>query len=215
MGKLLSTESVTITVVVEARIPSSFSLWECQCTEDIELAREWAAIDQNGGFVNSYELEDEALNILELNKDFDVLHWIAILLNNRKVRYSSPIEKRGAEYILKNYLIDTSSFDVIIGYRADDSYFTFSRAFLSNTITLEQISHAMKYGDLGYQVFIKSKKAFERLAFKGADPVDGNMYFLNRKSRDLNAREVYRKLLEIEDNNGIYLNELIRRGGKI
>ena len=30
MGKLLSTESVTITVVVEARIPSSFSLWECQ-----------------------------------------------------------------------------------------------------------------------------------------------------------------------------------------
>ncbi len=202
-------------MVVEARIPSSFSLWECQCTEDIELAREWAAIDQNGGFVNSYELEDEALNILELNKDFDVLHWIAILLNNRKVRYSSPIEKRGAEYILKNYLIDTSSFDVIIGYRADDSYFTFSRAFLSNTITLEQISHAMKYGDLGYQVFIKSKKAFERLAFKGADPVDGNMYFLNRKSRDLNAREAYRKLLEIEDNNGIYLNELIRRGGKI
>lgn len=32
MGKLLSTESVTITVVVEARIPSSFSLWEGQGT---------------------------------------------------------------------------------------------------------------------------------------------------------------------------------------
>ena len=30
LGKLLSAESVTITVVVEARIPSSFSLWECQ-----------------------------------------------------------------------------------------------------------------------------------------------------------------------------------------
>jgi len=33
LGKLLSAESVTITVVVEARIPSSFSLWECQDNE--------------------------------------------------------------------------------------------------------------------------------------------------------------------------------------
>ena len=37
MGKLLSTQSVTITVVVEARIPSSFSLWECQTVRQITV----------------------------------------------------------------------------------------------------------------------------------------------------------------------------------
>ncbi len=182
------------------------------CTEDIELAHEWAALDENGGFVNSYIFNDTNLNILELNKDYDVLHWLAILLNNRKVRYSSPIEKRGAQFILNNYPIDISAYDIIIGYRADDSYFSFSRAFLSNTITLEQLSYAMKYGDLGYQVFIKSRKAFENLIFKGAEPVDGNIYFPKRKTRDQNAREAYQKLLEKEDSNGIYLNELIRAG---
>ncbi|WP_022760489.1 DUF3990 domain-containing protein [Butyrivibrio sp. AD3002] len=183
------------------------------CTEDPELAREWAAITDKGGFLNTYRLNTEGLKILRLlSPDFHILNWLAILLANRKIRYSSPIEKRGAEYILDNYLPNTKSADVIIGYRADDSYFSFSRAFLSNTITLEQLSYAMKYGDLGKQVVLMSKRAFDSITFWEAAPVNGLIYAPKRIKRDADARESYQKLLGKEQTEGIYLNEIIQKG---
>lgn len=36
-----------------------------------------------------------------------------------------------------------NSYDVIRGYRADDSYFAYAQDFISNTISLEQLSRAM------------------------------------------------------------------------
>ena len=44
------------------------------------------------------------------------------------------VEER--EYILKNFSIDLTKVDVIIGYRADDSYFSFARDFVKNSITV-------------------------------------------------------------------------------
>ena len=41
---------------------------------------------------------------------------------------------------------------MIIGYRADDSYFSFANAFLNNTLSLEQLKEAMYLGKLGEQV---------------------------------------------------------------
>ena len=38
---------------------------------------------------------------------------------------------------------------LFIGYRADDSYFSFANAFLNNTISLEQLRKAMYLGKLG------------------------------------------------------------------
>ena len=133
-------------------------------TENKELAKEWASDSNGDGYVNAYELDLEKMNVLDLtNKKYNILHWLAILVKNREFSVSSQIMEASKEYLLDNFLIDTSEYDVVIGYRADDSYFSFAKDFLSNTISLEKLSKAMKLGNLGIQVFIRSKKAFDNI----------------------------------------------------
>ena len=179
------------------------------CTADIELAREWACKDDRGGFVNTYRLNTEDLRVFELNNS-SIIEWLAILLNNRKIRYSSPIEKMTAEYLMEHYMPDVTGYDVITGYRADDSYFSFARAFLSNTITIQQLAGAMKLGELGMQVFIKSKAAFEHLSFVEAEMVSGDVYFLKRIDRDVSAREAFDRMLEEGVTEGIFARDILR-----
>ena len=181
------------------------------CTRDIELAKEWASVSVAGGFVNEYSLDTDGMNLLDLcSKDYHILNWLALLMDNRTVRITSPVEKRGSEYIISNYLPDIGRSDIIIGYRADDSYFSFSRAFLSNSITIQQLAHAMKYGDLGLQVMLRSKKAFRALQFVESYPVDGKLYYPKRMGRDAEARSAFQKLLEQEDKEGSYLSDIMR-----
>ena len=132
------------------------------CTEHIELAKEWACTEDVDGFVNKYEIDLSNLKVLNLSSDeYTILHWLAMLMKHRKVRLSTPVMKRGREWLIEHFLPDTKEYDVIIGYRADDSYFSFARAFVNNEISLNQLSYAMRLGKLGEQVVLKSKKAFE------------------------------------------------------
>lgn len=178
------------------------------CTEDIELAKEWACKDLDGGFVNTYELPEADLKILDL-RDAGLLPWIAALLSNRIVRYSSPVEKRAAEYIINNFAPGIEEYDAIIGYRADDSYFSYTRAFLSNTITLEQLGTAIKLGSLGIQICLKSARSFDVIKHLNAERVDGDIYYPRRMNRDNKAREDYYKLLEEENEGGIFARDII------
>ena len=121
-------------------------------TGDPALAGEWAVNDGRDGFVSRYEVEMDDLSILYLNsEEYSILHWLALLVDNRKFRISTPVMARAKEWLTENYLIDLGFYDAVIGYRADDSYFTFAKDFLNNSITLEQLSHAMKLGKLGEQ----------------------------------------------------------------
>ena len=178
------------------------------CTEDIELAKEWACKDLGGGFVNTYELPEADLKILDL-RDAGLLPWIAVLLSNRIVRYSSPVEKRVAEFVINHYAPSIDGYDVIIGYRADDSYFSYTRAFLSNTITLEQLGTAIKLGSLGTQICLKSARSFDVIKHLNAERVDGDIYYPRRMNRDNKAREDYYKLLEEEIEGGIFARDII------
>ena len=177
------------------------------CTEDIELAKEWAAADERGGFVNCYEVEEAGMSFLDLQQmpeeksSFSaeerlVLQWMAVLLDNRSVRLGSPLEKKGKEYLLSRFLPDISKYDDLIGYRADDSYFSYARAFLSNTLTVGQLSAAMRLGDLGLQYVIRSSRMFERIRFCEAVSVDGRIYYPRRMQRDQAARQKFRSMLE-------------------
>ena len=49
--------------------------------------------------------------------------------------------------------------DLVIGYRADDSYFSFVKDFLNNRISLAQLQQALKLGTVGEQIVIKSQRA--------------------------------------------------------
>ncbi len=181
------------------------------CTEHIELAKEWACTEDVDGFVNKYEIDLSNLKVLNLSSDeYTILHWLAILMKNRKVRLSTPVMKRGREWLVEHFLPDTKDYDAIIGYRADDSYFSFARAFVNNEISLNQLSYAMRLGKLGEQVVLKSKKAFDEIKFVSYEVCDNTIYYAKRKARDDEAREAFNAELEKEDLNGLFMRDIIR-----
>lgn len=183
------------------------------CTEHIELAKEWACNEGIDGFSNEYELETSGLKILDLSSDeYNILHWLALLMNYRRLRLSTPVMRRGVEWLKEHFLIDISDYDLIIGYRADDSYFSFARAFVSNEISLNQLSFAMRLGKLGEQYVLKSEKAFGQIKFKSFELADNTIYYARRKKRDDEARNAFFEELEKEDVDGIYIRDIIREG---
>ncbi|MCR5530859.1 MAG: DUF3990 domain-containing protein [Lachnospiraceae bacterium] len=185
------------------------------CTEHLELAKEWACTETADGYVNKYELNTSGLSVLNLgSKDYTILHWLAVLMEYRRFHISSPVMTQGAKWLKENFLIDLSPYDIVVGYRADDSYFSFARAFISNEISLHQLSYAMRLGNLGEQVTLKSDLAFEQIRFVSYEFVDRSIYFALRKARDDNARKAYRKELETEKLNGIYIRDLVLEGVK-
>lgn len=86
---------------------------------------------------------------------------------------------------------ETADVDVMIGYRADDSYFSFAEDFVNNTISLRDLNMAMKLGTLGEQVVLLSERSFERIEFIGYEVADYREYYFKRAERDQNARTTY------------------------
>lgn len=181
------------------------------CTREPELAKEWACSEEEDGFSNRYRLEESGLSCLYLNGEgYHILNWLAILLENRRFDLSSPVAARAKKYLLDNFLPDYKGYDLLVGYRADDSYFSFSRAFLNNGITLEQLSRAMRLGKLGEQTVLHSRKAFEAISFIEATPADASVYYAKKMARDREAREDYLKMLAEEPTgNEVYVSTLI------
>lgn len=181
------------------------------CTEHIEIAKEWACSENIDGYANQYEIELSDLSILNLSSDeFTILNWLALLIKHREARLSTPLAKRGKEYLLQNFLPEFENYDIIVGYRADDSYFSFARSFVSNEISLKQLGIAMKLGKLGEQIVLKSQKAFDAIKFVDYEIADNAVYYAKRKSRDEEARAAYIKELENEDLDGIFMRDIIR-----
>ena len=188
------------------------------CTENLDLAKEWSCSNnENNGFANKYSIDTTGLKILDLtNKRYSILNWVAILLKHRTFDLSNEISKQAKEYLIKNFYIDVDEYDIVIGYRADDSYFSFARDFINNTISVRQLSKAMELGQLGKQVVIISKLAFDKLHFDGFETADKLEYYTKRKARDEKAREDYlkgtRKDAIISDD--LFIIDIIRRGIK-
>lgn len=180
------------------------------CTKNSDLAKEWACPDDSDGFCNCYELQVDSLKILNLqNPEYNILHWLTLLIQNRKFDLDTPVSRQGEFYLRENFSVDVSSYDAIIGYRADDSYFSFAKAFLSNTISLSQLQMAMKLGKLGEQFVLKSKKAFELIQFKSYEIAESRIYSSLRKNRDKEARNQFKELLKGDDISGIFIRDLI------
>ena len=184
------------------------------CTEDIELAKEWACKTPKDGFANKYSIDKTDLDILNLTSgDWHILNWLAILLENRSFEIGNPVAKDAKEYILQTFLPDYKSRDIIIGYRADDSYFSYAKAFLNGGIPLMVLAKAMKLGKLGEQICIRSKVAFSRLQYIDATLAGGQEYYIKRTARDTKAREDYLKLLDLSarDKDSIYILDILRQ----
>ena len=162
------------------------------CTRIEEMAREWACKNQKDGFSNRYELNMEGLRVLNLSDgNHSVLNWIAILLKNRTFSLRSPIAIDAREYLIEHFALDTKAYDVIVGYRANDSYFQYAESFVENTLPLRSLSRALMLGKLGLQTVLVSEKAFEQITFIDAEPVDKTVYYPKFFERDTKARRTY------------------------
>lgn len=188
------------------------------CTESLELAKEWSCSNsENNGFANKYSINLSGLKILDLtDKRYSILNWIAILLKFRTFDLSNDISIQAKEYLLKNFYIDVNNYDIVIGFRADDSYFSFARDFVNNTIPVRKLSQAMELGQLGKQVVIVSELAFSKLHFEGFETADRLEYFIKRKARDEKAREDYLKGTRKSATltNDIFVVDIMRKGLK-
>ena len=182
------------------------------CSSNKELAKEWAAKRTGHGFVNKYRIRDDRLNILDLTKPpfNDVLYWVALLMHNRELsddlRNNYP---RELKYLENKYLIDVKEYDIVIGYRADDSYFRFPEAFVRSEITLESLNKIFQAGELGKQYVLISERAFHLIHFleyEEAFEKSRDDYY-KRKSE---ADKVFTNLLNSDRySKGIRLRDLI------
>ena len=188
------------------------------CTENPELAKEWGCTEEKDGFANEYLLDLEGLTILNLSQSrYNILNWLSILLENRSFDLSSDISIEAKKYLLQNFSIPYHKYDVIRGYRADDSYFSFANAFLNNTISLQKLNKTMYLGKLGEQVVLKSKKAFSQITFISASAADRNIYYPKKMMRDSTARNTFFTMSttsELTNPDALFIMDIIRGGIK-
>ncbi len=134
-------------------------------TEYEDRARSWAALNgkMQSAVVNEYELDLQGIHFLDLN-DCGVLTWIAEVVSHRGTNQEAAtiVGNRLAE----KYKVDTAGYDVIKGYRADDSYTQVIEAFLQNQINIAEVERMFYKGSLGNQIFLKSEKAFSKIKWK-------------------------------------------------
>ena len=184
------------------------------CTESVALAKEWAVSSVQSGFCNKYTLDTQYLNILNLNSpEYTILNWIAVLVEHRLFSIKTPVAKRAKKYLIDNFAVNVNAYDLIFGYRADDSYFDYAESFLNNGISVEQLARAMRLGKLGEQIVIKSKFAFSKLKYEGFDIAEKDIFYVLRKARNDEAVKAYFELAE-EENDGLYIQDIIKGGIK-
>ena len=184
------------------------------CTENLELAKEWACAKQKDGYTNFYELDMEGLKVLNLNESpYHILNWLALLAENRTYWQNGSIAQEAKQYIKEHFLIDISEYDILIGYRADDSYFSFAQDFVSGTISLEKLSHAMRLGKLGEQVVLKSRAAFDKIHYLKSEPVSAGEYYQRKMQREKEARKEYRSTKKSTSYlKEIFIIDIMREG---
>lgn len=176
-------------------------------TLDIELAKEWAVCSSNSnGYLHKFVLDTVDLSILDFNSTYGILTWLATLAKHRSAS-NSKLTKRNEKLLIEKYYdSEIEKYDVIVGYRADDSFFSFSKKAIRGEVDIKLLDEIMREGNLGYQVFIQSEKAFKSL--KEIDMNSEGYYQLVNKykykekydNRDKIARENVANIIESDRN---------------
>lgn len=184
------------------------------CTQSLDLAKEWAVTDSQDGYANGYELDMGGLSCLDLSSPgFNILNWIAILLENRVFTLRNDVTKAGRQYFLDNFALPYGEYDIIKGYRADDSYFAYAEAFLNNAISCQRLSEAMRLGNLGEQIVLKSEAAFERISYLGCEVAPSSIFLPMRMKRNEEARLAFlSNKAGAFSPDALYLADIIRFG---
>ena len=179
-------------------------------TGSIDLAGEWAVLHSNeDGFINEYSFNRTGLTVLNL-ESMPLETWVAILMECRKGSYNEIVRTR-MERFVRLYGVELAQYDVIEGWRANDAFFSYVRDFLNIALSLEKLQEAMKLGDYGTQICLKSEKAFsnDRLKYMAHHKASVAEYYTTATARDDDARRAYHNLNE--KTKGTLLFDMIGR----
>ena len=182
-------------------------------TPSKEAAKLWASRFESGYNI-TYSINVKKLRVLTLNNNTeqDVLTWITLLVKHRfdnleRVRYKDVID-----WLISKFDVDLSNYDMVIGYRADDSYFSYSRGFVSGDISIETLSDAMKLGKLGLQYVLISPYEFSQIEYIESDAVKRSDEYDKFKKFTLDE---YHQLKDKEDRfNNTFIGEIMKKYGK-
>ena len=182
-------------------------------TEDIEAANEWACQGRHGSaFVYVYELNANGLNLLSLDEN-DTLAWMSVLMTHRRSKKIRGAALERCDKMIERYGMDLNGYDLIRGFRANDSYFQFTADFVTDTITLETLMKSIVAGNLGKQVCVKSEKAYRQLGkCVGVKTISGEDYWRYHNSyltKDYDARVLANKYSS-EPQAGRLLSDILK-----
>ena len=125
----------------------------------------------------------------------------------------AALPKRQKKYLQEHFFIDPEEYDIIIGYRADDSYFSFAQDFVAGTISLQKLSEAMRLEKLGEQIVLKSERAHKQIRFQGAEFAEAQSWYDKKSVRDREARRAYRRSKGAGDGIAdLYMLDIMREG---
>lgn len=132
------------------------------------------------------------------------------MLQHRTFDISGRVAQAAYKWLVSNCSVGISMADIIVGYRADDSYFSYARDFINNAISLEELGAALRLGNLGKQVVLKSARAYRSIQYTGYELVDYDEYSMRYKFRDSEAGHAYFNR-DIESGiSGTYIMDLMR-----
>lgn len=171
-------------------------------TQDKELAKEWAVCNPNSGngWVHKYDLDCSKLQIFDFEQA-GILTWLAELMKHRAADTSRRYKILSEKFIGK-YGVETGTYDVIRGWRANASYFYIAKAFVRDEIDICILEELFHMGDLGIQYCLKSEKAFKALTedIQAVEVVDYHTFHEQFNRRDQAARQAMKELINSEKN---------------
>ena len=182
-------------------------------TPDYPLAVLWASKNKENGYAITYSLNMKNLKVLYLNNNSeeDVLKWITILVNHRFSKDEYEENRQYINWLRDHFYPNLSEYDVIVGYRADDAYFSYAKDFVSNNLSLELLSEAMKLGKLGLQYVLISKKAFSNIKYFSHKIIPPSKEYEIFRETTLNE---YRRIKKEESINNTFIRDIMRKYNK-
>jgi len=167
-------------------------------TDSPTLAQEWSVCrpDAHDGWVHAFDLDTDGLKVFDF-RSANPLAWVAELMKHRDADDSAAYHRRAAVFVQK-YRVDVSDADVIVGWRADASYFYIVKAFVRGDVDVDCLPQLLKLGGFGVQYVVKSQAAYDRLKAISAKrmKVRFDVFHSAYDERDVSARRKMRELID-------------------
>lgn len=190
-------------------------------TPELELAKEWAVSSSHGrdGWVHMFTLDLDKVEVFNFDTAGKLSHliWVTEIARHRAVngdeRFMQFYEVY-RDFLEAKFAVDTSAYDVLCGWRADDAYISIVDSFLANALSVPSLRDVLVLGDLGLQYCCKSQKSFEVLTrVDGVVHVPFKEYFDRYQTRVQTGRQKFWEIMKSPENmskKSIRLSDLWR-----